>query len=143
MAGRSRFVVLAGLVLAVLGVGACAARVARPPPPPWVAWPEAEVAAIQNPHDYRGQPLCQKCHESRSGTLKSGAIALCTGCHSFSHGNHPVDVVQKGRLPDDLPFLAGGRVACHTCHDPHAWKKFPKGLRGKFDDLCLKCHVRH
>jgi predicted CXXCH cytochrome family protein len=63
-------------------------------------------------------------------------------CHAFGHANHPVDVVQKTPARD-LPLLAGGKVACHTCHDPHDLTRNRAGLRFAFTDLCLRCHPGH
>ncbi len=110
--------------------------------PRWVVWPEDEAVLIKNPHEFRGKPMCQACHDKRTGLLATGAIATCTRCHDFRHGNHPVDVVQKTPAKD-LPLLPGGKVACHTCHDPHDLKKFRWGLRDGYDKLCLRCHVKH
>ncbi len=132
-------VVAAALVLAC----APAARVVAPEPAPakgplFALRPAAEVAAVADPHDHGGQPLCQRCHLPE-GPLVAPQAALCGSCHRFGHGNHPVDVVQKRPAPG-LPLLAGGQVACHTCHDPHQ-----KGsvLRKPFDELCVTCHARH
>jgi predicted CXXCH cytochrome family protein len=101
--------------------------------------PAAEVAAVKNPHDYQGKPLCQRCH-TPDLKLTNGPNALCRECHAFKRGNdHPVDVVQKTPAPG-LPLLAGGKVACHTCHDPH---QSTKVLRKGFDNLCSSCHKGH
>jgi predicted CXXCH cytochrome family protein len=108
-----------------------------------VPYPEAEVSTWQNPHDYQGKPLCQRCHELQGGALRGHPIGLCVSCHTFGHGNHPVNVAQKPPLPKDLPFLEGGKLACHTCHDPHDLKAHQAGLRAEFNDLCLRCHVKH
>lgn len=105
-------------------------------------YPESQVAGVRNPHDYLGKPLCQRCHQPGDGGLTSGAISLCVSCHAFGHGNHPVDVIQK--LPArEIPLLEGGKVACHSCHDPHDLKRNRAGLRFPFTELCLRCHVRH
>jgi predicted CXXCH cytochrome family protein len=134
---------------ALLASAGCAApRGPRPPAAPqkpalaWVAYPEAEVAGVKDAHAYQGRPLCQRCHQGQTPALRLGAIALCKECHPQRHGNHPVDVVH-GQPARDLPYLEGGRVACHTCHDPHDVKAQPKGLRFKFNDLCLRCHQQH
>jgi len=136
-AGLAAVAVLAAGCATLLGQG----RIG-PPPPPWVAYPEAEVAADKSAHNHQGRPLCQKCHDSPRGALRTDPLRTCTGCHAQRHGNHPVDVVQKNP-PRDLPFLAGGKLACHTCHDPHDMKAFRWGLRAEGNALCLKCHVRH
>lgn len=104
----------------------------------FVPYAVAEIVGVKDPHDFRGKPLCQRCH-FEDGKLTAEPIALCAECHSFSHGNHPVEVVQKTPAKD-LPLLSGGRVACHTCHDPHQKKRV---LRKPFTELCTSCHRRH
>lgn len=113
-----------------------------PPPPAWVAYPESQVASVEDPHNYLGAPLCQKCHTGPSGALKADPIATCTGCHQQKHGNHPVNIVHK-KPSKDLPYGEGGRILCHTCHDEHQLRFKKKGLRLPFNELCLKCHVQH
>lgn len=145
--GFSRRAVGGGLAAAAVLAAGCATLMGPPkrigpPPPAWVAWPEAEIARVKSAHDYKGQPLCQKCHAGPGGALRYDPIGTCTTCHQQLHGNHPVDVVQKNP-PQDLPFLPGGKLACHTCHDPHDMKAFKWGLRAQFNALCLKCHQRH
>lgn len=101
-------------------------------------YPAAEVAALKSPHQYKGKPLCQRCH-APDLKLVAEPNALCSGCHRLGHGNHPVNVVQKTSA-GTLPLLAGGKVACHTCHDPHQAKA---PLRKPFNDLCVSCHKGH
>lgn len=101
-------------------------------------YPLAEIAGVKDPHDYKGKALCQRCH-FLDGKLTAEPNGLCTECHRFGHGNHPVNVVQK-RPVKDLPLLAGGGLACHTCHDPHQKKSV---LRKPFDALCRSCHAGH
>ena len=141
-----RWPVLAGLLLASAG---CATLLGpRQPSPPvrparaWVSYPEAEVAGVKDPHAYLGQPLCQRCHQGETAALRAAPVALCLACHPQRHGNHPVEVVQQ-RPAADLPLGQGGRVVCHTCHDPHDLKAHRKGLRLEFNDLCLRCHQQH
>jgi predicted CXXCH cytochrome family protein len=122
--------------------GAAAPPKVGSPPPPWVAWPEAEVATVKDAHDYRGQPVCQRCHTGKDGALQTEPIALCKGCHPQRHGNHPVGVVHKPPA-QDLPYGQGDVIVCHTCHDPHDLKTRRKGLRLAFNDLCLRCHQQH
>jgi predicted CXXCH cytochrome family protein len=140
-----------GLVLSalLLATASCATLLGSPkppkvgsPPPPWVAWPDAEVASAKDAHAYRGQPLCQRCHEDARGGLRGDPIALCKDCHPQRHGNHPVGVVQK-EPSKDLPYGPGAVIVCHTCHDPHDLKTRKKGLRLAFNDLCLRCHQVH
>jgi predicted CXXCH cytochrome family protein len=140
----ARHLAVALLALGALGAGAgCAGLIGpRRPQVEFTPYPEAQVAAVRNPHDYQGKPLCQRCHLPGDGRLASGAISLCVSCHAFGHANHPVDVVQKTPA-GDLPLLAGGKVACHTCHDPHDLKRHRAGLRLGFSELCLRCHQGH
>ncbi len=135
------------LLLAALLAAACAHRVpddgrvadaAAPPKAAFEAYPAEQVAGVKDPHDYKGKALCQRCHLPDL-KLAGDPNALCKQCHSFNHGNHPVDVVQKTPVKD-LPLLAGGKVACHTCHDPHQKKDV---LRKPFNELCTSCHKGH
>ncbi len=114
------------------------ADAAAPPRAAFEVYPAAQVAGVKDPHDYHGKALCQRCH-APDLKLTNAPNALCRECHRFGHGNHPVDVVQKTPAKD-LPLLAGGKVACHTCHDPHQKKVV---LRKRFDDLCRSCHKPH
>lgn len=98
----------------------------------------AELVGVKDPHEYRGKALCQRCH-LQDGTLTAAPNALCAECHSFRHASHPVEVVQK-KAVKDLPLLEGGRVACHTCHDPHQKRRV---LRKPFNELCRACHRPH
>ncbi|HET8542442.1 MAG TPA: cytochrome c3 family protein [Anaeromyxobacter sp.] len=114
------------------------ADAAAPPRSAFEVYPAAEVAGLESPHDYKGKALCQRCHEPSLALVKP-VNALCRECHSFGHGNHPVDVVQN-KAVKDLPLLAGGNLGCHTCHDPHQRKVV---LRKPFNALCQSCHVGH
>ncbi len=114
------------------------ADAAAPPKSAFEVYPVAEIAAVKDPHDYKGKALCQRCH-SPDLKLTNGPNALCQECHRFNHGNHPVDVVQKAAVKD-LPLSEGGKVVCHTCHDPHQKKSV---LRKGFNELCTSCHRRH
>lgn len=114
------------------------ADAAAPPRSAFELYPAADVAGLKSPHLYKGKPLCQRCH-APDLKLVDGSNALCRACHRFGHGNHPVDVDQKTDA-GGLPLLAGGKLACHTCHDPHR-AKVP--LRKPFNDLCVACHKGH
>jgi predicted CXXCH cytochrome family protein len=139
---RAAAAALGAALLSACAAGgpAAAPAAAAPPKKLFEPRPDAEVAAVKDPHAFQGEPLCQRCHEP-SGPLVADPVALCRQCHRFGHGNHPVDVVQAGDAKG-LPLLAGGRLACHTCHDPH--RVTPRsGLRKPFDDLCKTCHRGH
>jgi predicted CXXCH cytochrome family protein len=132
---------LAGLALVLVLVGLAVWRWPKKPryQHAWVSLPPAELAQVKNAHAHGGAPACPKCHVERSEALLAGAEA-CGDCHRFHSGNHPVGVAPKQVDPAlDLP-LAGGKVACFTCHDPHDVKRNGKGLRARFDDLCFACH---
>jgi predicted CXXCH cytochrome family protein len=105
-------------------------------------YPDSEVARATSPHTLDGKPLCQTCH-ARDAALLAEPIALCRRCHSGGHNSHPVDVVQR-KPAAGVPLLAGGRVACHSCHDPHAvMLEDRRGLRMEADALCVRCHTGH
>ncbi|HEX9240930.1 MAG TPA: cytochrome c3 family protein [Anaeromyxobacter sp.] len=141
----NRHALLAIAVSGAVALAACAGAkppapgrvpdAAAPPRSAFEAYPAAEVAGVKNPHSYKGKPLCQRCHAPDLGLVKQ-ANALCTECHTRPHESHPVDVVQQGPS-GNLPLLAGGRTACHTCHDPHRAKAT---LRMPVNALCRECH---
>ncbi len=111
---------------------------AEPPKAAFQVYPAEEVAGVKDPHDYKGKALCQRCHFPDL-KLIAGPNEVCTACHAFGPGSHPVNVVHKAAVKD-LPLLAGGKVACHTCHDPHHNKS---ALRKPFNELCVMCHGPH
>jgi predicted CXXCH cytochrome family protein len=134
-------------LLVAAALAACAVRpshparvadAAAPPRAAFEVYPAAELAGLKSPHEYKGKALCQRCHEASLALVKP-VNALCGECHSFRHGNHPVDVVQRTPVKG-LPLLAGGNVGCHTCHDPHQQKVV---LRKPFNTLCQICHGGH
>ncbi len=138
-----RLALAAALLTAVAscshGPSGSAAEAAAPSKPAFVAYPPSMIAGVKDPHDYMGKALCQRCHTTDLKlTNAAGPNELCKECHKFHHSNHPVDVVQKTKVTE-LP-LAGGKVACHTCHDPHQKKSL---LRKPFNELCLVCHKGH
>ncbi len=137
--------VLSAVLVAVLA--ACAPRapaVPAAPPRPKVEFksiPAAEAALVKNPHDHIGKPLCQRCHQVGGALTNPSAIALCVECHAQAGANHPVGVAPPNPVTD-LPLLPGGKIACHTCHDPHDLKTHGI-LRMRYNELCLRCHERH
>jgi predicted CXXCH cytochrome family protein len=114
------------------------ADAAAPPRAAFEVYPPEKIAGANDPHDFEGKALCQRCHFPDL-KLTGAPNALCQECHRFRHGNHPVDVVQRTAVAD-LPLLDGGKVACHTCHDPHRKKSV---LRKPFNALCRSCHEGH
>lgn len=146
MTGAVTFrVAIGGLAAALAACGHAPPAVGPASPatsPPTLSAPAAPSpgagAAQVNPHDQDGKPGCRFCHGANTGAKPArDSNSLCAACHRFGHRNHPVDVVQAAGAKE-LPLLEGGRVACHSCHDPH----HPKAaLRKPFNDLCVSCHV--
>lgn len=139
----SRVVLAAGVLAAVASCSHRApepgriADAAVPPKAAFEVYPLEQIAGVKDPHDYQGKALCQRCHYPDL-KLTNAPNALCGECHRFGHGNHPVDVVEKKAVV--LPLLAGGKLACHTCHDPHRKQSV---LRKPFNELCVTCHKAH
>lgn len=137
--------VVAAALAACAGAGATARVIPRRPPPPpkvpWVAYPEAEVKGAKNAHDHKGAPLCQRCHVAPDEKLVKPEPALCFDCHPAQTMTH-VGKLQKPP-PATLPYEEGGRITCHTCHEPHDVKAHPFGFRQDYVPLCLECHKGH
>jgi predicted CXXCH cytochrome family protein len=136
------------LTAVILNVSGCARR-APPPPAPepprraeFTPIPEVEAAAVRNPHDHGGTPLCQRCHAQGAAGVTKDPIALCAECHDAARMRHPFRV-PAGEHVQGLPLMPGGLVACHTCHDPHDVRARRAGLRMAYSELCLRCHARH
>lgn len=132
---------------ALAGLAACAGRAvgpqrvadaAAPPRTAFQVYPAAEIAGVRSPHDFRGKALCQRCH-APDLRLTNAPNALCRECHDVGHRSHPVEVVQK-TSSGALPLLDGGKLACHSCHDPHQKRSV---LRRPFNQLCKECHRGH
>lgn len=133
------------LAPARLAAAACGAVLACAPGPAFQGYPEQEVAGVANPHEYRGRPLCQRCHPWRDARLAGDPVELCLRCHPREHRVHPQGHPLGAELavkPERLP-LWRGRLACHTCHDPHDVRSHQAGLRLEATPLCLECHRRH
>jgi predicted CXXCH cytochrome family protein len=131
---------------AVLTMAACAAPkvTRRPGPAPkaaWVVYPEEEAKAVKNAHDYKGAPLCQRCHASADGKLRVKEPELCYECHKATTMTHVGKLQQPP--PKTLPYEEGGRIICHTCHEPHDVKAHKLGFRQEYRPLCLECHKGH
>ena len=131
---------------------------------------------------------CQFCHSETPAVPPDGrrrfdpklrieSSSLCLTCHvrhwdvsERGHIDRPVtdDILRRllegsaaggasGERSERLP-LAGGRVACYTCHNPHEKGLFPTGsplatraesaadaavfLRSDRMKLCLECHAK-
>lgn len=140
-----RTLLIAAVLLAACVAGKPAERPAEKPATAprlaWVVHPEAEVTGATDAHAFKGAPLCQRCHASPDGKLRTKEPELCYECHAAAKMTH-VGKVQNPP-PRDLPLAEGGRIICHTCHDPHDVKAHPYGFRAEFTALCLECHKRH
>jgi predicted CXXCH cytochrome family protein len=135
-------VLAAASLLAACAPGKLARRPAPAPKQAWVVYPEAEVKRWGNAHDYKGAPLCQRCHASPSGKLVvEDEAALCFQCHHAEKMTH-VGKIQRPP-PKTLPYEEGGRIVCHTCHEIHDVKAQKYGFRGPMMAACLECHQRH
>lgn len=133
---------LAASSFAACSTGKLARRPAPAPKQAWVAYPEAEVKDWPNAHDYKGAPLCQRCHSSPDGKLVvAESPELCFQCHAGAKMTH-VNKVQRPP-PKTLPYEAGGRIVCQTCHDVHDIKAHPHGFRAVLTEVCLECHKGH
>jgi predicted CXXCH cytochrome family protein len=135
---RAPLLLAASLVACATGVSR---RPSPPPRAPWAVYPDAEVQEAKNAHDYKGAPLCQRCHASPDGKLRTPEPAICHECHPGTTMTH-VGKIQKPP-PPTLPYEAGGRIICHTCHDPHDVKSHKFGFRKDYVPLCHECHKGH
>jgi predicted CXXCH cytochrome family protein len=129
----------AALVAAIL---ACAHGAAPAPRHDPVA--AATAAGVTNPHAPRadGKPFCGRCHAPGEARTVGDPITLCAQCHDAARMQHPFRVAME-KLPEGLPLMEGGYVACHTCHDPHDVGARKGGLRLAFKELCVRCHGQH
>lgn len=131
----------AALLLASCATGGIPRRPGPPPKAAWVTYAESELIGVNDAHAYRGAPLCQRCHSSPKGKLRVQEPDLCYECHAAAKMTH-VGMVQVPP-PATLPYEAGGRIICHTCHDPHDVKAHPYGFRAEYGKVCAECHKGH
>ncbi|MDA8169268.1 MAG: hypothetical protein M0Z59_06155 [Nitrospiraceae bacterium] len=100
--------------------------------------PEGKIPEIM-----RACNTCHLPHAMGGGMgLKKPLSRLCLDCHPGRRGatEHVVDVAPPfavGGLP-----LAGGKMTCITCHDPHGGK-YGKMLRIDEVSLCRGCHKEY
>lgn len=106
----------------------------------FVVYPPAELAAIKDPHRYKGRPACPKCHQASDRRLLREPVALCLECHPTHPASHPTGGVQRAPNPVGLPLGPQRQVRCDTCHDPHDVRDHEHGLRLPFNQLCVRCH---
>ncbi len=108
----------------------------------FVTYPPKEAASVRSPHNYKGRPLCQRCHVQNTASLADSPVSLCRQCHTEAH-DHPVEVHQKTPMTKALRLGPGGALLCHTCHDHHDVYQHEHGLLLEGDALCAACHVAH
>jgi len=150
----------------------------------WRISPHNQVDATGAPR----METCVFCHDDGSVTASSMAHAhqpklrggdICLGCHTRhwdyvaeGHAGRPVPATMRGAMRSAARRMLGeggsedvvllplddGKVACYTCHNPHAPGLFPSGslvgmfassdedaavdLRMNRTDLCLSCHPK-
>lgn len=136
LAAAAALLLAAGCTHRAPASGAPAARVAE-----FTPVPDSPGLHGANPHSFQGKPLCQRCHRPGEAGTIAEPVALCAQCHDPRNMKHPTGVAPAA-VPADLP-LSGGRIVCHTCHDPHDVKAHKSGLRMEYAALCVRCHVRH
>lgn len=124
--------------LLAAGLSACASGGAVR----FTRYPLAEMAQIGNVHLYRGAPVCQACHVDGRAELLQGPVQTCRTCHAARHTPGHEPGAPPGTMVNVSLPLPGGVVVCHTCHDPHDVKKYPRGLRKPVDELCRSCHTK-
>lgn len=93
---------LALAAVVAVSLGGCggpkiARRPSPPPKAPWTVQPEADVKEWKNAHDYKGAPLCQRCHVSQAGKLRAKEPDLCHECHPGTTMTH------VGKIQDPPP----------------------------------------
>lgn len=142
----SRIVLFAAAAALFAACGHAAVPAAASPPArqrvEFVPLPDMEAVHVRDPHDYQGRTLCQRCHVPGEERPSFDPVALCTQCHDRENMRHPVGIAQPGDA-QGLPLVEGDRIVCHTCHDPHAVKAYPHGLRSEYVPLCKRCHAAH
>jgi predicted CXXCH cytochrome family protein len=85
--------------------------------------------------------LCFSCHDGT--TIVSPSVdASRSAFHPASHGSDMAGYEGLGSGMESLPILAGNRMECVTCHDPHENNHRPF-LRADLQELCLACHSRY
>lgn len=84
---------------------------------------------------------CFSCHDGTT-IVSPDVDASRTAFHPASHG---IDLEGYEGLRSEevgLPYLAGKRMECVTCHDPHDDGRRPF-LRVDLQEICLACHSRY
>jgi len=84
---------------------------------------------------------CFSCHDGT--TIVSPEVdASRTAFHPASHGSDLTGYEGLRSEEVGLPYLAGKRMECVTCHDPHDNGHRPF-LRVGLQELCLACHSKY
>jgi predicted CXXCH cytochrome family protein len=71
----------------------------------------------------------------------TGSCMKCHGGHKMV-SDHPINVFPKPgvTIPPEYPLLIDGRIACTTCHAPHASDLRFRTVKDPAQGLCLPCH---
>ncbi|MBI4914292.1 MAG: hypothetical protein HY825_00450 [Acidobacteria bacterium] len=97
-----------------------------------------DVPGVLSPAFGPSSLVCFSCHDGTT-IVSPNVDASRNAFHPASHGN---DLTGYEELLDgglDLPLVAGKRMDCITCHDPHDNSHRPF-LRAGIQELCLDCH---
>lgn len=84
---------------------------------------------------------CFSCHDGTT-IVSPNVDATRTAFHPASHGNARMGQNEPVAEPGELPDIAGARMQCDTCHDPHDNGHRPF-LRADLQELCLGCHSQY
>jgi predicted CXXCH cytochrome family protein len=124
------------LILSLLCMAGCAQAVATP-----VFVLKTETSGL--PASKQDCTTCHGTHRMDKGTqlLKRPVADHCIECHPerMTPAEHRVGVIPSmntGTLP-----LAGNKITCITCHDPHS-NRYGRMLRVPAQDLCITCHIK-
>ena len=93
-------------------------------------------------HSYGASSLtCFSCHDGTT-IVSPDVDASRTAFHPASHGTDLKGYEGLRSEETGLPHLAGTRMECVTCHDPHDNGHRPF-LRTDLQELCLSCHSQY
>lgn len=114
--------------------------------------PSVDPAQLQGrthvPKDLGDPERCKPCHPDPSKPdLKNEHIdALCRECHEADRHpdkSHKSDIQMPVGMTTWLPLAPGGRIGCHTCHDPHGTTKNIYQGGDQVGAMCRSCHSGH
>ncbi len=133
------------------------------PHPVGVSFPDGDPLTCSTCHRAHGTGppprSCEECHPDSAAGAGHGGVPGCGACHAVHGplppvrrcagchddvGTEPLHPGSAGRAAPGLPLFDGqgrpspwGKLACPTCHDPHAPGAGPRRPPGP---LCLACH---